>query len=93
VKVPQVLELLGVHEDVGEEHLFLRLFIQKRVIHSAYGYFRAEVAQELHTLKNKLVVVTQGTGFHQTTIRVKRYTITRNGTSHRLGIKSNRLKH
>jgi hypothetical protein len=59
VKVPQVLELLRVHEDVGEEHLLLGLFIQKRVIHSAYGHFRAEVAQELHTLKNKLVIVTQ----------------------------------
>ena len=93
MKVAKVFEFLGVHEDIGEEHLLLRLFIQKRVIHSAYGHFRTEVAQELHSLKNKLVVVAQGTRFHQTTKEVKRYTITRNGTSHRQGIKSNRLKH
>lgn len=66
MKVAKVFEFLGVHEDIGEEHLLLRLFIQKRVIHCAYGHFRTEVAQELHSLKNKLVVVAQGTRFHQT---------------------------
>jgi len=93
MKVTQVFEFLGVHEDIGEEHLLLRLFIQKRVIHSAYGHFRTEVAQELHSLKNKLVIITQVSGFHQTTIKFKRYNLTRNGTSHRQGIKLNRLKH
>jgi hypothetical protein len=93
VKITQVLKLLGVHEDVGKEHLLLCLFIQKRVIHCAYGHFRTEIAQELHSLKNKLVVVTQGARFHQTTKEVKRYKITQNGTSHTQGIKSNLLKH
>jgi hypothetical protein len=35
----------------------LSLFVQKSVIHCAYSHFRAEVAQELNSLKDELVIV------------------------------------
>jgi len=57
VKVTQVLKFLRVHENVREEHLLLSLFIQESVIHCAYSYFRAEVAQELNSLKDEFAIV------------------------------------
>ncbi len=57
VKVTEVFKFLRVHENVREEHLLLSLFVQKSVIHCAYSHFRAEVAQELNSLKDELVIV------------------------------------
>lgn len=80
MKVPKVFEFLWVHEDVWEEHFFLSFFVQEGVIHSAYGYFRAEIAQELHPLKDHFVVVCQITWFHQSTKMLICYKLTQSGT-------------